>query len=416
MLEEVDVAIVGAGAAGIAAARRLYDAGLSTAVLEASARSGGRARTSETGGYALDLGCGRLHSAERNPWMFLAQSQGLEIDSSEAAWSGQYRDFGFSADEQRQAKAALIAWEKRLPEVARDSDKASDALAAGSLWNPYIRTICGFSNGVAPDRISAKDYLSYDTACSYRNWRLPSGMGRFIAGSVPGRVPLSLSTAVTAISEHRNGVRVATAKGDLLARAVILTVSTRVLADGAIRLPHALLPWREAASDLPLGLNEKLFLQADENAFAPETHLLASPFNPLAVDFYIRPFGWPFIECYLGGDSAEVVRNGGMIAGFDLAIGQLADLLGTGIRSKVKPLSGSDWSRSDLIGGGYSCALPGRSSARKLLARPWEDNLFFAGEATDPADFATAHGAYASGERTAGEAIAALSRHRDVAA
>lgn len=60
------------------------------------------------------------------------------------------------------------------------------------------------------------------------------------------------------------------------------------------------------------------------------------------------------------------------------------------------------------IGGAYSCALPGQSQARARLARPFEERLFFAGEATHPHDFTTAHGAHDSGQRAADEALAAL--------
>jgi monoamine oxidase len=150
--------------------------------------------------------------------------------------------------------------------------------------------------------------------------------------------------------------------------------------------------------------------------FVGETHLFADPENPRACDFYIRPFGRSLIECYLGGDSARVMSEEGLIAAFTLAMDQLADLFGNSVRSKLKPLANSNWSRHAEIGGAYSSALPGRSGARSLLAKAWKERLFFAGEATSSEDFATAHGAHASGVRAANEAITALARYRDVAA
>jgi len=68
----------------------------------------------------------------------------------------------------------------------------------------------------------------------------------------------------------------------------------------------------------------------------------------------------------------------------------------------------SGWSRMSRIGGAYSYALPGHAAARAALARPFEQRLFFAGEATSPQDFSTAHGAHDSGVRAAEEALAAL--------
>ena len=74
----------------------------------------------------------------------------------------------------------------------------------------------------------------------------------------------------------------------------------------------------------------------------------------------------------------------------------------------MRPLAATSWSRIASIGGAYSCALPSRSQARSRLAQPFENRLFFAGEATHPFDFTTAHGAHDSGQRAADEALAAL--------
>jgi monoamine oxidase len=119
-------------------------------------------------------------------------------------------------------------------------------------------------------------------------------------------------------------------------------------------------------------------------------------------------FGWAVIECYLGGDSAKVVAQEGVVAGFELAIEQLAKLVGSDVRSKLTPLASSDWTRSNRIGGAYSCALPGHSQARHLLAQPWNGRIFFAGEATHQHDFSTAHGAHDSGVRAAEEVLAVV--------
>jgi monoamine oxidase len=102
------------------------------------------------------------------------------------------------------------------------------------------------------------------------------------------------------------------------------------------------------------------------------------------------------------------VEEGGAAAGFDFAIAQLVALFGSDVRTRLRPLAASDWSRMPHIGGAYSYALPGHASARAALARSFDDRVFFAGEATNASDFSTAHGAYDSGERAAAAAIAAL--------
>jgi monoamine oxidase len=409
MTKEVDVVIVGGGAAGIGAARRLAGTGLSTLMLEAASRLGGRAWTCDIAGFPLDLGCGWLHSANRNAWTRIAEASRFTVDRHEAAWGEQYADLGIEPAEQKAAKKALANWNERLPPLLAGSDCAGDALVPGCKWNPYVRAICGFANGVAPEDMSVSDYLAYDEATTGRNWRVPAGYGTLIAASLPQDTTLRLATPVQAIAEDRRRLVVTTAAGNISARAVILTVSTAVLSGRAITLPASLDPWRDAALQLPLGRDEKLYLQIiGDTPFVPETHLFGDFYDSRTCAFYIRPFGWPIIECFLGGDSARVVEKSGIAAGFALAVEQLANLVGSGIHSKLRPLAGSSWSLSDHIGGAYSCALPGHAHARYLLAQPYDERIFFAGEATSTHDFSTAHGAHDSGVRGAEEVIATL--------
>lgn len=412
-MTDVDVVVVGCGAAGVAAARQLARNRCSTIVVEALSRAGGRAWTRMTAGYPLDLGCGWLHSADRNPWSLIAEENGFAIDRREAAWGHQFDDLGFLQADQQAAKSALQDWEGRLPALVYDSDCAADALTPDNEWNPYVRAICGFSNGVPPDQMSASDYLAYDAACTYRNWRVQEGYGAVIAASYPSQIPLWLRTPIESIDESNHGIKVQTPRGIIQAQAVIMTVSTHVLAGATIRMPSALDPWREAAARLPLGHDEKLFLAVDvPSPFVPETHLIGDPHDSATCDFYIRPFGWPVIECYLGGDSARVIADHGQEAGYRLAVDQLVNLIGSEIRSKLSALNGSSWSTTNRIGGAYSCARPGYAAARIILAQPWDDRVFFAGEATHVSDFSTAHGAYESGIRAANEALTAVARRR----
>jgi monoamine oxidase len=253
--------------------------------------------------------------------------------------------------------------------------------------------------------------VAYDESSTDSNWRARSGYGALIARSFPRKVALSLAAPVETISLTADGVKLTTRTGTIRARAVILTVSTAVLAGDTIQLPNELDPWRDAARVLPLGLNEKLFLEIVGDApFEPETHVTGDPRDARTASYYIRPFGWPVIECYFGGERARALCERGIAEGFDFAIGQLATLFGTDVRARLKPLLASSWTAAARIGGAYSYALPGHVEARKILARPFEQRLFFAGEATSAGDFSTAHGAHDSGVRAADEAIAALGK------
>jgi monoamine oxidase len=406
---DVDVVIVGGGAAGVGAARRLAQSSLSTVLFEAGARLGGRAWTQEISGRNLDLGCGWFHSADRNAWIGIAEGAGIPVDRRAAQWGIQYRDLGFPKAEQAEARGAFASWMQRLENAPPPGDCAADALVSGSEWNDYIRTIVGFISGGSLEQLSIADYLAYDEASSDKNWRVPTGYGALVAGSLPSKVAHRLATPVESIALGASGVTVRTPAGQLRARAAILTVSTAVLAGDTLQLPAELAPWREAASLLPLGRDEKLFLEIVGDApFAAESQVLGDPRDVRTGSYYIRPLGSTVIECFFGGEGARFVDESGSAAGFDFAIEQLCALFGSGIRSALHPLVASSWRRMERIGGAYSYALPGHASARKALAQAFDDRLFFAGEATSARDFSTAHGAHDSGRRAADEVIAVL--------
>lgn len=147
-------------------------------------------------------------------------------------------------------------------------------------------------------------------------------------------------------------------------------------------------------------------------AFEPDAHAYGNLHDPRSAAYSIRPNGWPVIEAFLGGDGARIVEEVGPAAGFDFVSAELTSLFGSDVASAIRPLAATSWSRMASIGGAYSCALPGRSGARARLALPFKERLFFAGEATHPFNFTTAHGAHDSGLRAADEAMAAIGDRR----
>ena len=249
-----------------------------------------------------------------------------------------------------------------------------------------------------------QDYLAYAAADTEVNWRLPAGYGALIAASAPDG-GISLSTAVTMIDHSEAPIRLETSRGTVRAEAVIVTVPTAVLVCGTIRFRPALDDKLDAASQLPLGLADKLFLALDHpQEFEPDSHLLGSPHRAETGSYYLRPFGRPVIEAFFGGKAARALAGGGIAAAADFAAEELVSLLGSDFRRRLRPLAGSGWSRDPFILGSYSHALPGHAGARQKLARPIAGRLYFAGEACSTADFSTAHGAWQTGIEAA-EAI-----------
>ncbi len=408
----VDVAVVGGGAAGIGAARRLMASrpDLRLVVLEAADRPGGRAHTVDPAGVPVDLGCGWLHGARTNAWTGIAGELGYAVDRTPAPWDDGGRDLALSPKDDRGARRALGAFFARAEErAATDPDLALAALLRpGGRWNNLIDAVGTYINGVELGAASLRDYGRYDPGPG-PDWRVRDGYGRLVA-AYGAPVAIALGTAVRAIDHSRaDGVRIDTARGALLTRAVIVTVSTDVLAAGAIRFEPPLPDKLAAAADLPLGLADKLFLAVSAPCDLPrDGNLMGSPHRTGTGAYQTRPFGDPVIECYFAGALAHDLEKGGEAAAFAFAAEELASHFGTGIRERIAPAACSAWARDGLVRGSYSYAKPGRAHARETLSAPVDDRLFFAGEACSSHRFSTAHGAYETGVAAADAATTAL--------
>jgi monoamine oxidase len=405
---EVDVAIIGAGAAGLGAARTLENSGLSVIVLEARDRVGGRGHTVMAApDITFDLGCGWLHSADQNSFVKIAGQLNFEIDKTRPPWREQSFDAGFPLKERLDFIAALDDFYERADEAAksgRDS-AASSYLEPGNRWNPMIDAISTYVNGSELDSVSILDMDAYeDTGI---NWRVRRGYGALmVAYGAP--CPLALNTQVTLIDHSGTRPRIETSQGTLSAGKVIVTVPTNLIADEAIRFSPALPAKVDAARGLPLGLADKVMLALDQpNALPKDGNLRGATMRTAMGSFHLRPFGQACIEGYFGGSFARGLEDAGDGALAARAIDEIAALLGNDYRRKLKPLAQSRWARDPFARGSYSHALPGYAGKRAVLAAPVDGRLFFAGEATSPNFFSTAHGARDSGERAAGEVVAA---------
>ena len=399
-MSETDVAIVGAGAAGISAGRRLRALGKSVLLIDALPRLGGRAHTVTLQDMPLDMGAHWLHSGERNPLTMLAGSHGEKVERRRAAWGQQWRDIGATRETQHGAWQAYEDLVTRLHENPPPSDRAGDAIAQGGRWRPFADAISTYVNGVELDQLSIADFLKYDDAASENDWRLPKGYGAFIA-ALGQDLPATLSTRVTAIS-HGAGIALETDRGVIRAKAAIVTASSAVLASGAIRFSQSIDDHLHAAAHLPLGLADKVFLAlADPDALEPETHLLGSFEHAATGSYYIRPFGLPVIECFLGGAAARSLEHAGANAAADFCINQLRNLLGVDFSRGLSPIAVTAWAKEPSILGSYSHAQPGFAPMRAQLAQPVSDILCFAGEACSEQDYSTVHGAWQSGAAAA---------------
>ncbi|MGH6708310.1 MAG: flavin monoamine oxidase family protein [Bradyrhizobium sp.] len=403
---EVDVAIIGAGAAGLGAAHALKRSRLSCIVLEARDRAGGRAHTIQASPeITFDLGCGWLHSADENSFVPIAEQLKFEIDRNRPPWREQVYNKAFPVEERAQFIAALDAFYDRAEEAAQQAHQSGRDAAAnlslepGNRWNPMIDAISTYVNGCELDSVSILDMDAYED--TEINWRIRRGYGALVA-AYGASCPLALNCAVTLIDHSGKRIRIETSQGMLIADKVIVTVPTNLIADEAIRFHPALPAKVDAARGLPLGLADKVMLALDDGDTLPKDGSLRGATMRTAMGTYhLRPFGQPCIEGFFGGRFAQALEDAGPGALAAESINEIVGFLGNDYRRKLMPLSESRWAHDPFARGSYSHALPGHAGDRAVLAAPVDGRLFFAGEATSPGFFSTAHGARDSGERTA---------------
>jgi monoamine oxidase len=281
---------------------------------------------------------------------------------------------------------------------------ASTYLEPCNRWNPMIDALSTYINGCELDAVSVQDMDAYED--SEINWRIRRGYGALM-GAYGAPCPLAFNTQVILIDHSGKRVRIETSQGTLSAGKVIVTVPTNLIANEAIRFQPALPTKVDAARGLPLGLADKVMLALDEpEALPKDGNLRGATMRTAMGSFHLRPFGQPCIEGYFGGSFAHALENSGEGAFGAEAIDEIAALLGNDYRRKLKPLAESRWAHDPFARGSYSHALPGHAGDRAVLAAPVDGRLFFAGEATSPNFFSTAHGARDSGERAAREVMA----------
>jgi polyamine oxidase len=383
-----DVIVVGAGIAGLAAARELVRKGATVVVLEARDRIGGRIHTETVGGEVVDLGATWIHGTRGNPVAALAREFSLPLVPTE--WDDWKHRWFPETDPRRARKAA-----DEIEDLFERSKKptVADLLPRGWRSDPLTRwavrsEIIG-EYGEEPERLSPRHWQD-DEEFDGGDWRLPRGYGELVDRLAQG-LDIRRGCVVRRIESGRNSVVVeTTATEPFMARRAIVTLPLGVLKAGSVTFDPPLPARKQGAINrLGVGVLNKLALVFEKPFWPQGTHVVSH------LGAYAN-----FVVCgrtligLAGGDDARSPYPE-----------PLEDLLRALGAPRPVEMRITRWHDDPFARGAYTVIPPGASSDDlDVLAEP-AGPLLFAGEATEWDYRGTVHGAYLSGLRAAGEAL-----------
>jgi monoamine oxidase len=413
---EADIVVIGAGAAGIAAARRIMAANRKVIVVEATSQIGGRCQTdSSTFEVPFDRGARWMHNPDTNPMIKLARAAGLEITT---APSGQKIRIGrryARPGETEEFLAALVRANRAIDDASRRLDVSCASVLPKDLgdWAGAAEFVLG-ANFAGKD---LKDLSVGDKARAQdRNTGIAcrQGLGTLIA-KLGEQVPLSLSTPANRISWGSRDVTVETPSGKIAARAAVITVSSNVLAAGNIKFTPDI-PKRtlEAAGRLTLGSYDRIALQMPGNplGLSRDDVVIEQSNSTRTALMYANMGGSSLCTIDVGGSFGRDLSAQGERAMVAFATEWLTKLFGSDAATAVKKSSATRWDAAPFALGAMSAAGPGGQASRKILTEPI-GCMYLAGEATHETLWGTIDGAWESGERAAEAALRRIGALRD---
>lgn len=410
------VVVIGAGMAGLIAAKKLIDHGDDVTVLEARDRVGGRIHTVHPWpGGTVDIGASWIHGPQGNPITPIAKAAGATMVATSYDRFSYGRAAAFGAAPYDQDR-----WAALLDRALKKAGQHDDDVSVEAAINQVVNAMKLNEREKVDLAFTASDTFTQEWGADLSDLSsqnvddgkefdgddvlFPDGYGQVI-DYIAKPVTVRISTPVTEIRLRGGDIAVGTPAGEVLADAVVVTAPLAVLKAGSIRFTPALpAPHQQAIRRLPVGVLSKTFLKYDK------------PFWDTDVDWLgygdATPGFWPtWLNLSRGKNHVIMGLNGGrqaraIEAASDAEIVRqatqaLRGLTGRDVPPPVATVT-TRWSTDPWALGSYS--YPGLGSTgddRRALASMIENRLVFAGEACEPDYHSTVHGAYLSGVRAA---------------
>lgn len=415
---DADIVVIGAGAAGISAARRIQAANRKVVVVEASGQVGGRCLTdTATFGVPFDRGARWLHNPETNPMVRLARAAGFDIANAPVGQKIRIGRRNARAGETEEFLAALVRANRAIDDASRGKVDVSCASALPKELGDWAGT-AEFVLGANATGKDLKDVSVLDKARAPDRNSAPvacrQGLGALIA-KLGEQVPVSLSTPASRVGWSNRDVTVETPSGKIVARAAVITVSSNVLTAGGIKFTPDL-PKRhlDAASKLGLGSFDRIALQFSGNplGLARDDIVIEQSNSTRTALLFANMGGSSLCSIDVAGSFGRDLSDQGAPAMEAFAVEWLTKLFGSEVAAAVKKSSATRWNAAPFALGAMSVAAPGGQGSRKVLTEPI-GCMFLAGEATHETQWGTVDGAWESGERAAEAALRRIGALRD---
>jgi len=434
-----DTIVIGAGAAGLAAADALLAEGQSVCVLDARDRVGGRILTVTDASVPapMELGAEFIHGRSKAVFTRLERSRHVAVDVSQSRWvvrNGRLQSGDARFDRMKQRLSTLALPARDLPFA--DFLERHRRVLSKPVRSLAISLVEGFDAADA-SRVSTKEILkewSGSSAADAPSFRPSLGYGALLESIVgafdPRRANLRLATVVREIKWKRGRVIVsATHQGQPVrveGKHAVVAVPLGVLqlparSPGAIRFDPDVHEQRSAWSRLSVGpvikvvahFKRAFWAEIDDGRY-DDAAFFHCPGAPFPTCWTTLPSRTRVLNLWAGGPKAS--RLTGQRAGsvLELVFASLTSLFGSRLdyASLLETAHWHDWQQDIHACGAYSYPLIDAARARDVLAQPVDRTLFFAGEATDIEEPASVGGAFSSGERAAGQILRGERRRR----